>query len=99
MTVDGENIVETDWQGNNPNTLGRRKQKVYADILGRDYKTEVYNWDGTTVYSATVNTYNGRDQVTNTRQYAGAVGSGTYRDVTMTFDGHGRMATRRGRFW
>ncbi|HEY0429705.1 MAG TPA: hypothetical protein VGC76_18125, partial [Pyrinomonadaceae bacterium] len=72
----------------------RRKQKVYADILGRIYKTEIMNWDGSTVYTTNVNTYNGRDQMTNTRQYAGTTSSSTYQDVTMTYDGHGRMKTR-----
>ncbi|MEP7149084.1 MAG: VCBS repeat-containing protein [Acidobacteriota bacterium] len=70
--------------------FGRRKQKGYADILGRDFKTETFDWDGTTVYSSVVHTYNGRDQIVNTRQS----GDSTYRDVTMTFDGHGRMKTR-----
>ena len=69
--------------------FGRRTQKTYEDILGRTFKTEVLNWDGS-VYSSVVETFNGRDQVTNTRQN----GDGTNRDVTMTFDGHGRMKTR-----
>jgi YD repeat-containing protein len=72
----------------------RRKQKVYQDILGRTYKTEIFNWDGSTVYTTTVQTFNGRDQITNTRQYSGTTSSGTYQDVTMTYDGHGRMKTR-----
>ncbi len=71
--------------------FGRRKQKAYTDILGRDFKTETFEWDGTAVYSSIVHTYNGRDQITNTRQF----GDATYRDVTMSFDGHGRMKTRR----
>jgi YD repeat-containing protein len=70
--------------------FARRKQKLYTDILGREFKTETFDWDGSTVYSSVVETYNGRDQVINTRQS----GDGTYRDVTMTFDGHGRMKTR-----
>jgi hypothetical protein len=93
-TIQGENIVETDWNGNNANTLGRRKQKIYEDILGRTVKTEVFEWDGSTVYSTTVNTFNGRDQITNTRQYAGSTSSSTYRDLVMTYDGHGRMKMR-----
>ncbi len=72
----------------------RRQQKIYSDILGRTVKTEVLNWQGGSVYSATVTTYNARDQVTQIRQYAGAEGSGTYQDTTMTYDGHARLKTR-----
>jgi hypothetical protein len=94
-TIQGENIVETDWHGNNPTTLGRRTQKVYEDILGRNFKTEVYDWNGANVYATTVNTYNGRDQITNTYQYAGGEGSSTWRAITMNYDGVGRMRTRQ----
>ena len=52
------------------------------------------NWQGGSVYSATVNTYNARDQVTQIREWAGAEGSGTYQDTTMTYDGYGRLQTR-----
>ncbi|MCA1639359.1 MAG: hypothetical protein LC768_13670, partial [Acidobacteria bacterium] len=93
-TVQGEEIIEKDWQGNNPVSLGRRTQKIYADILGRAWKTEVMNWDGTTPYATTVNTFNGRDQVTQSRQYAGVEGSQTFQDVTMSYDGHGRLKTQ-----
>ncbi len=68
----------------------RREQKIYSDVLGRTVKTEVRNWQGGSVYSATVNTYNARDQITQGRQYAGAEGSGTYQDTTLTYDGYGR---------
>jgi len=77
-----------------PTVNARRVQKVYADILGREYKTEAMNWDGTTPYTTTVQTFNGRDQVTKTRQYAGTSSSTTYQDVLMTYDGHGRLKTR-----
>jgi YD repeat-containing protein len=73
--------------------FARRKQKVYEDILGRAFKTEVMNWDGS-VYSTTQESFNGRDQVLKRSQFDGPSGSGTYRDVLMTFDGHGRMKTR-----
>ncbi len=72
----------------------RREQKIYSDVLGRTVKTEVRNWQGGTPYSATVNTYNARDQITQVRQYAGAEGSGTYQDTTMTYDGYGRVKTK-----
>ncbi len=77
----------------NPNETARRTQKVYEDILGRTWKTEVLDWTGA-VYSTTVQTFNGRDQITKTRQYAGGTSSTSYQDVNVTFDGHGRMATR-----
>ena len=72
----------------------RRQQKIYSDVLGRTVKTEIVNWQGGTVYSTTVNTYNARDQVEQIRQFAGPEGSGTHQDTTMTYDGHGRLKTR-----
>lgn len=74
----------------------RRTQKVYADILGRTYKTEVMNWDGYTPYTTTVQTFNGRDQVTQATQYDNTATTTPtpHQDVTMTYDGHGRMTTR-----
>ncbi|HMS42079.1 MAG TPA: hypothetical protein PKE69_17740 [Pyrinomonadaceae bacterium] len=89
-TVQGELVPRDD----NPNLSARRTQKIYEDILGRTKKTEIYNWDATTVYTTTTQTFNGRDQVLKTRQYAGTTSSSTYQDVTMSYDGHGRMATR-----
>jgi YD repeat-containing protein len=88
-TVEGELVPRTDTTGN-----ARRKQKLYNDILGRTFKTETFEWDGTTVYSTIVNTYNGRDQLTLSRHYAGSTSSSTYQDTTATFDGHGRLLTR-----
>jgi YD repeat-containing protein len=72
----------------------RRQQKIYSDVLGRTVKTEILNWQGGSVYSASVNTYNVRDQVTQVRQYAGAEGSTTYQDTTMTYDSYGRLKTK-----
>jgi YD repeat-containing protein len=72
----------------------RRQQKIYADVLGRTVKTEMLNWQGGSVYTATVNTYNARDQVTLVRQYAGVEGSETYQDTAMTYDGYGRLKTK-----
>jgi YD repeat-containing protein len=90
VTVEGESVPVP-----GQSYSARRKQKIYSDILGRQYKTEIYNWDGTTVYTTTVNTYNGRDQITQTRQYAGTENvNNTNQSVTMTYDGHSRMKTR-----
>ncbi|QQS33281.1 MAG: RHS repeat protein [Acidobacteriota bacterium] len=85
-TVQGPLVPRDD----DPQTNARRKQKSYEDILGRAFKAETYEWDGTTVYSTVVNTYNGRDQVTLSRQYAGTALSETYQDTTASYDGHGR---------
>ena len=89
-TVSGELVPRDD----QPTVNARRTQKIYADILARTYKTEILKWDASTVYSTTVQTFNGRDQVTKTRQYAGTDTSSTYQDVDMTYDGVGRMKTR-----
>jgi YD repeat-containing protein len=52
-----------------------RQQRVYSDVLGRQWKTEVLNWpDGggnRSVYSTNVSVFSARDQVTRARQYAG----------------------------
>jgi YD repeat-containing protein len=72
----------------------RRQQKIYSDVLGRTVKEETYNWDGLSVYSTTVHAYNARDQLTLTRQYAGAEGAATYQDTTLSYDGYGRLETK-----
>ncbi len=89
-TIEGERVPRTDTTG-----TARRKQKVYEDILGRTFKSETFEWDGTTVYSSVLNTYNGRDQVTLARQFAGDTSSTTYQDTTANFDGHGRTSTQK----
>jgi YD repeat-containing protein len=73
--------------------MGRR-QRVTSDILGRAWKTEVLNWDQS-VYSTVVNIFNSRDQVINIRQYQGTEGSGAYQESVMTYDGYGRLLTRK----
>jgi YD repeat-containing protein len=90
----GEVVTLTDEGTLEGGVSKRRQQKIYADVLGRPLKTETLNWQGGSVYSATVNTYNIRDQVTQVREYAGAEGSGTYQDTTLTYDGYGRLKTR-----
>jgi Tol biopolymer transport system component len=81
----GEVVTLTDEVG--------RRQKVYSDVLGRQWKTEVLNWNGS-VYSTTTNTLNARDQVTLIRQYAGTDQSSTYQDTTMSYDGYGRLQSK-----
>lgn len=75
-------------------TDGRRQQKTYKDTLGRIAKTETLNWNGT-VYSTVKNTYNVRDQITKITHYVGADTSATYQDTVLTYDGHGRLATKK----
>jgi len=90
----GEVVTLTDEGTIDGGVAKRRQQKIYSDVLGRPVKTEILNWQGGSVYSATVNTYNVRDQVTQLRQYAGAEGSGSYQDTTITYDGYGRLKTK-----
>ena len=90
----GEVVTLTDEGTIDGGSAKRRQQKIYSDVLGRTVKTELLNWQGGSVYSTTVNTYNVRDQITQVRQYAGAEGGGTYQDTTMTYDGYGRLKTR-----
>ncbi len=89
ITTVQEELVPRD---DEPTSNARRTQKIYADVQGRTVKTEVMNWNGTTPYMTTVNTYNGRDQVTSSVQYAGAAGgTSPHQDATMEYDGHGRL--------
>jgi YD repeat-containing protein len=96
----GEIITLTDEGNLSAGVTKKRQQKLYSDVLGRTVKTEVLNWQSGTVYSATVNTYNARDQVTSVKQYAGAATidgscpSGTCQETTTTYDGHARVETR-----
>lgn len=95
-TIKGPVTTAVDVSGNTQTTK-RRWQKVYEDILGRTYKTETWDLDGagSSPYSTTKTTFNGRDQATLVRQYAGADTSSTYQDTTMSYDGHGRLHQMR----
>ena len=88
-TVKGEEIFETDWQGNNPVSLGRRTQKSYQDILGRTVKTQLMNFNGTSTYLTTDVNFNGRDQATTVTRTDHAASQTQI--TTMTYDGHGRL--------
>jgi YD repeat-containing protein len=71
-----------------------RQQRVTSDILGRAWKTEVLDWSPSqTVYSTTTNTYNARDQITSVYEQVGSNGTG--QTTTLTYDGHGRLKTKR----
>ncbi|HEX6044941.1 MAG TPA: DUF4157 domain-containing protein [Pyrinomonadaceae bacterium] len=91
----GQVVTVTDEGTIDAGTPKRRQKKIYSDVLGRTVKAETLNWEGGSVYSATVNTYNVRDQITAITEYAGPVGGGTTSQVTsMTYDGYGRLQTR-----
>lgn len=81
----GAVVTNTDERG--------RQHKTYTDVLGRNFKTELLNWDAT-VYSTIIKTYDVRDEVTEVKQYAGAETSGIFQVTTMTYDGFGRLSTR-----
>lgn len=89
-TIQSENVPRDD----QPTTNARRTQKVYEDILGRSWKTVVMKWDGTTAYTTTEQKFNGRDQVLKTIQTDNVSTPIKTQEVTMTYDGHGRMKTR-----
>lgn len=95
VTITDEGTIQAD------GSVKKRQQKIYADVLGRTVKTEMLNWDGTgpygtngAVYSAIVNTYNARDQIEQSQQYAGPAGSGTFQNTTLTYDGYGRLSKK-----
>ena len=87
----GEVITVSDEGTIDGGVVKKRQRKMYSDELGRKVKSELLNWEGGSVYSATVITYNVRDQITLIRQYAGAEGSGTFQDTTRNYDGFGRL--------
>jgi YD repeat-containing protein len=72
---------------------GRRTQKVYSDILGRSYKSEILDWSSN-VYSTSVTKFNGRDQAVSIRQFEGGekadCTTGECQETTVGYDGHGR---------
>ncbi|HJP93693.1 MAG TPA: DUF4214 domain-containing protein [Pyrinomonadaceae bacterium] len=90
----GEVVTLTDEGTIDAGVAKRRQQKIYSDVLGRTAKTELLNWQGGSVYSTIVNTYNARDQLERIRQFVGAEGSGSYQDTMMTYDGFGRLKTQ-----
>ncbi len=71
-----------------------RRQKIYSDILGRQVKMEVLNWNGD-VYSTRTNGYNARDQIETVKQYQGLESSGNFQQITKTYDGYGRLSSRK----
>ena len=72
-------------------TIKRRQTKTYTDVLGREVKTETFIFEGGSIYSTTVNTFNVRDQITQIREFAGSDASTTFQDTTRSYDGYGRL--------
>jgi YD repeat-containing protein len=107
-TVKGEMITET-IPGGQTSDVGRRSTRTYADNLGREYMSEVLNWDGS-VYSSTVTKLNGLDQPDWVKQFDGAAPGDalnsdscpatqpnqpqTCQMSKMTYDGFGRLLTK-----
>jgi YD repeat-containing protein len=77
------------------NVTKKRQRKTYSDVLGRTIKTEILNWQGGSEYSTTVVAYNARDQVTAVKQYQGIEGGAIFQETSMTYDGFGRLKTRK----
>ena len=69
-----------------------RRQRLTYDVLGRLSKTEILNFN-LTVYSTATNTYNVRDQITRVSSQQGT--SGTVQETQMTYDGYGRLESRK----
>jgi YD repeat-containing protein len=82
----GEVVTLTDEMG--------RQRKVYSDPLGRQWKTEVLNWDGT-VYSTAESILNVLDQATFVRRYQGNDQSGVFQETANSYDGYGRLQKSR----
>ena len=90
----GQVVTLTDEGTIDAGVAKRRQQRIYSDVLGRTVKTEILNWQGGSVYSTAVNTYNVRDQVLQTIEYAGIQGSSSFQTTTLTYDGYGRLKTK-----
>jgi YD repeat-containing protein len=76
----GEVSTLTDEVGN--------RQRMTADILGRQFKVEDLNTDAS-VYRTTTTTYNARDQITQSVDQEGT--SGAAQTTTTEYDGYGRV--------
>jgi YD repeat-containing protein len=70
--------------------VGRKRRATY-DVLGRPWKSEVLDAAGN-VYRTVTNTYNALDQIT---QVSDQAAGGATQITTMTYDGHGRLLTRK----
>ncbi len=85
-TIEGEDVDIS------PQTEKRQTQMIYQDILGRDFKSETYNDDGS-ISSTTRILFDGRDKPIQTRKYLGYYGNPRYQQNTLSYDGFGRLKT------
>lgn len=83
-TVQGPLVPRDDMAG----VTARRTQKTYADILGRNYKTEMLNWDGL-VYKTVTSAFNGNDQPVSVIE--SDANNTESREATTEYDGFGRV--------
>jgi len=93
--TDEGTTVDTDPGPAVSNVTKKRQRKIYSDVLGRTVKTEILNWELGSPYSTTVVAYNARNQVVSMKQYQGMEGSGVFQETFMTYDGFGRLKTRK----
>lgn len=75
-------------------TEGKRRRKIYHDVLGRVTKIEELNWDQS-IYRTTTKSYNALNKLLRVRQYQGGENSPRFQDSLMTYDGYGRLKMRR----
>ena len=81
-------------------TLSKRQQKVFSDSLGRAYKNQTFNWDGS-IYSTSVTNYNARDQIKSVKVYQGSetldgsCPTGTCQESATDYDGYGRRISSK----
>ncbi len=71
-----------------PSFTARRTQRTYADILGRNNRTELLNWDGI-VYKTVNSIYNGADQPVSVIE--SDANNTESREATTEYDGFGRV--------
>jgi YD repeat-containing protein len=88
----GDVVTETNEGRLVGETLFRRKQKIYHDVLGRVVKTEIYN-PNDTVYTTDTQAYNALDQTIRITHQAGS--GGASQETTFGYDGYGRLSTRQ----
>ena len=70
LAIQGEEVIEKNWDGTTSTSLGRRKQKIYQDVLGRTKKSEIFNWNNS-VYSTAETKFNGSDLTTRNSSRTG----------------------------
>jgi YD repeat-containing protein len=95
VTIKGEEILEA-VAGGGQQSLGRRTKKIWKDPLGREYKTDIFAWDGISVYSSSVSKLNQYDKPYWTKEYDGPgyPSNPRYQQTTFTYDGFSRLSSK-----